>query len=272
MVDYIKAMLEQGHYVMVVTNGTLSKRFNQILEFPPDLLRRLFFKFSFHYLELKRRNLLKLFFRNIEKMRNAGCSFTLELTPNSDLVDLVDEIKEVCMQQVGALCHVTVGRDNTKDELPILKDCSMEEYRDLWSAFESELFEYKLSTFNVKRKEFCYAGDWTAFLHLGTGNLHQCYKGRVLQNIFSDLDKPIEFMAIGNNCKESHCYNSHAWLAFGAIPEHEAPTYAVLRNRRCADGRDWLGGEMRQFFDDKLKNTNDQYSERQQRMANEFSK
>lgn len=52
MIEIIKSILENGHYVMVVTNGTLKKRFEEVCSFPEELRKRLFFKFSFHYLEL----------------------------------------------------------------------------------------------------------------------------------------------------------------------------------------------------------------------------
>jgi wyosine [tRNA(Phe)-imidazoG37] synthetase (radical SAM superfamily) len=33
---YVKAALEQGHFVSVVTNSTVSKRFDEISDFPPE--------------------------------------------------------------------------------------------------------------------------------------------------------------------------------------------------------------------------------------------
>mgnify|MGYP003771262597 CR=1 FL=1 len=32
VVDYIRVLLEEGHYVMIVTNATMTKRFKQILK------------------------------------------------------------------------------------------------------------------------------------------------------------------------------------------------------------------------------------------------
>ena len=40
-----KALLEEGHYVMIVTNGTVSKRFREITQWPSELRSRLFFCF-----------------------------------------------------------------------------------------------------------------------------------------------------------------------------------------------------------------------------------
>ncbi|MDD3155581.1 MAG: radical SAM protein [Victivallaceae bacterium] len=76
IVEYIRELLEEGHYIMVVTNGSISKRFDQIVSMKPELLQRLIFKFSFHFLELERQGLFDRFFENIEKVRKAGCSFT----------------------------------------------------------------------------------------------------------------------------------------------------------------------------------------------------
>ena len=50
MTDYVRVILENGHYVTVVTNGTVSSRFAEIAAFPSELLSRLHFKFSYHYL------------------------------------------------------------------------------------------------------------------------------------------------------------------------------------------------------------------------------
>lgn len=43
IVSIIKAILNEGHYVMVVTNGVFSRRFDEIVQFPKELLSRLFF-------------------------------------------------------------------------------------------------------------------------------------------------------------------------------------------------------------------------------------
>lgn len=264
----IKAVLEQGHYVSVVTNGSVSKRFDEIASFPKELLSRLFFKFSFQFLELKRLKMMDKFFDNINKMKEAGCSFSLELTPNDEVIPYFDEIKEVCLSKVGALCHVSVARDNGKQDKPILTNYSEDKYKEIWSTFDSKMFEYKLSVFNKKRNEFCYAGDWISVLSLGTGHLSNCYKGKVIQNIYEDIEEPIRFSAIGNNCKEPHCFNAHVFLTFGAIPEHESPTYADMRNRITTDNTEWLTPQMKEFMNSKLKDSNALYTEEEKKKAN----
>lgn len=258
---YVKALLEEGHYVMIVTNATVDKRFDEIAAFPPELTKRLFFKFSYHYLELKKKNLLERFFTNIKKVRDAGCSFTLEATPSDEWIPYIDEMKQVAIDNVGAVCHITIARDERDPErLPILTSLSRKEYERTWKNFDSALFNYKLTIFEKKRKEFCYAGDWSFYLNLATGKMTQCYCSYTSQNIFENPEQPIAFKAIGNNCNQHHCYNGHAFLALGNIPELKSPTYGELRNRVCTDGSEWLKPEMKHFMSTKLYQSNKEYS------------
>lgn len=271
--QYIRALLEEGHFVMVVTNATVSKRFDEIAQFPKELLKRLFFKFSYHYLELKSRSLLERFWKNIQKVRNVGCSFTLEVTPSDELIPYIDELQQIALENVGSLCHITVARDERDSRhLPILTNLHREEYIKTWSSFNSTLFDYKISVFGVKRKEFCYAGDWSFTLNLGTGIMAQCYCSLLKQNIFEDIEKDIEFIPIGNNCRERHCYNAHAFLALGNIPELLSPTYAYLRNRVCNDGSEWLSPDMKEFMNGKLYELNVEYTDGQKRVINKIIK
>ena len=62
IIDIIECILKQGHYVNITTNGTLNDRFNDIIKLPKDLLERLNFSFSLHYLELLRLNKIDDFF------------------------------------------------------------------------------------------------------------------------------------------------------------------------------------------------------------------
>jgi len=260
MTTIVRAILEQGHYIMIVTNGTVTKRFEEMMTYPVELRQRLGFKFSFHYLELKKRNLLDVFFANIKRVRNAGCSFSLELTPSDELIPYIEEIKAVCMERVGALCHVTVARDEKKAEFPILTKYSREEYKKIWGSFHSDLFDFKISVFGEKRKEFCYAGVWGGILDIGTGVLRACDNTLLRQNIFEDISKPIRFKAIGQ-CNKSHCHNAHAWLTLGMVPCLKTPYYFQMRNRQDAEGRDWLNPQMKAFLGQKLGNENERFNQ-----------
>jgi len=271
--DIIREILKQGHYVMVVTNGTISKRFDEILEtFPNEYLERLFFKFSFQYLELKRLNLTDTFFENVLKVKNSPCSFSLELAASDDFVEHIKDIKEISLKYAGALPHVTVLRDDRIEGRPILTKYPMKEYKKIWSQFNSDMFKLRLSLWGKKRKEFCYAGDWSACLNLETGELRQCNSGKTLQNVFCNQNEPIKFCAVGNNCAEEHCFISHAWLTFGDIPNLRCPEFIYMRNRKTSNGDEWVKPKFKEFLSHKLKETNKQYTREQKRTANKFSR
>lgn len=256
----IRALLEEGHYLMIVTNGSMTKRIEEILKFPSDILKRLCFKMSFHYLELKRLNKLNDFFENVNKIKKSSASFTVEITPNDKLVPYIDEIQELGLKYLGAPFHITIARKDTDSRIPILSNYNIDEYKDIWGTFNSELFKFKLPLYYQKRKEFCYAGEWSAVLNLNTGELKQCYFGKYLDNIYKDIEKPIRFLPVGTGCELSHCYNAHSFLSLGSIPEMNTPKYAELRNRLCSDKTEWLKSSMKEFFSRKLKDYNDEYN------------
>ena len=260
MPDYVRAMLEEGHYVEVITNATVTRAFETFATFPSDLLSRLMFKCSFHWLELKKRGLFEKFFSNVRMARDAGASFSVELMPHDEIIPDIEEILAVTKRELGAPCHVTVGRDaSNPEELPLLTKLPREEYRKTWSRFDSSMFDYKFSVFEKKQRGFCYAGDWMMVLNMGTGMISQCYSGYRSINPFDDLSKPIDFKAIGNFCPYPHCFNAHAWLTFGCIPSADAPYYEEMRNRKCLDGSEWLRPEFKAFCHQKFAEYNKEY-------------
>ncbi len=259
----VRELLSEGHYVMVVTNGTLTNRFEEIATWGKELLSRLFFKFSFHFLELKRLGWLDRFFENVERMKESGASFTVEVTPSDELIPYIDELKSVCMERLGALCHITVARDDRTDGIDHLSVHDFETYQKIWGQFDSLLFDFKASIFYHKRREFCYAGDWSVHLNLETGVLRQCYCGRDLGNIYEDPSAPLQFEAIGCKCSFPHCYNGHAFLTLGVIPELETPFYGDVRDRVTADGSRWLGEQMSALMHTKLAESNREYTQKE---------
>lgn len=256
----VKELLEEGHYVMIVTNGTLTKRFEEISNWPDYLLNRLFFKFSYHFLEMKRLGWTERFFDNVKRTKEAGASFTVEVTPSDELIPYIDELKENCMKYTGALCHMTIARDDRTKGIDILSDLSWDEYKKVWGDFDSSLFDFKAQIFQKKRNEFCYAGAWSYYLNLESGDLKQCYCGEKIWNIYEKLNEAIPEKPIGHSCSLPYCYNGHAFLALGDIPELDTPTYEEERNRICSDGTQWLKPEMRAFMTTKLYECNEQYN------------
>ena len=256
IVDLTRELLEEGHYVMLVTNGLPTKRIKELTDdIPVELQKHLMLKISFHFMELKSKGLLDKYFDNIHLIERSGISFTVELTPSDDQIPYIDEIKEVCLKNLGALCHITVARDRTKPGIPILTSLSREEYIKVWGQFDSPLFDFKMRIFGEPRKEFCYNGLWGGRINLKNGSFSQCYR-LIPKRIFDNPSAPIDFCPAGK-CEMAHCYNGHSWLALGMIPELVTPTYLDMRDRVTADGRHWVGEEMREFLSQKLADNNE---------------
>ncbi len=254
----IRALLEAGHYVMIVTNGTMDKRFEEIASFPPKLRKQVFIKFSFHYLELKRLGWLEKFRDNVWRMKEAGCSFTIEVTPSDDLIPYIDELKNVSQEYFGAFCHITIARDDVAYKINHLSELDFEAYKKTWGVFDSELFKFKSDIFYKTRKEFCYGGEYTLVLNLSSGDLRQCYCGKSLCNIYDEGKIP--FRAIGHACGYYHCYNGHVFLPMGAIPKLDTPTYDVLRNKTTLAGEEWLQPEMKEFMRQRVCDNRPRYT------------
>lgn len=263
--EYIKALLNEGHYLEIVTNGTVTKRFEEIALFPKELLRRLEFKFSLHYLELKRQKLLDTFTENVKLMRNSGCSFTIECTPTDELEPYIEELKNYCIENFGALCQLTIARNDLTNSKEILSKKKFEEYCKTWEQFDSTMFKFKKEIFLRKCREFCYAGCWSLYVDMGTGMTKPCYGQMYNQNIFEDYTKPIKFQPVGKHCKQPYCYNGHAYLALGNIPELKTPSYSDIRNRICKDGSEWEQRELKEAFSTKFSETNEIWNEKKKK-------
>lgn len=260
LVDLCRLLLEQGHFIELVTNFTVTNIVDQFMEFPTNLQEQMEFKISFHYSELKRLNWLNSFFENVDKVQKSNFSFALELMPNDSLVPEIDNIIGLCHEKVGAKCQVTVGRAEYKPSMSLLSDYDKGEFKKIWSKFDSTMFNFKMGLLDVKRKEFCYAGDWTLRVDLYSGEASPCYSQPFKQNIFDDPSKPINFVPVGCHCAMPYCINGHAHMCLGVIPEYKSPTYTEIRNRVRADGTEWFSPRCKKFFSYKLYESNEEYS------------
>ena len=256
---YIYELARLGHYIEIVTNLTITPVLEKILSWDQDILKRLEFKCSFHYLELLKKGWLDRFSDNVKKIWEVGCSANIEITPSDDLIPYIEDVKQFSLENFGALPHLTIARNDRTEAIEYLTDLTIEEYEKIWSQFDSDFWRFKKSIFKKQRKEFCYAGDWLLQVDLATGLTKQCYMSRYAHNIFEDPNKPIQFKAIGK-CLEAHCYNGHALMTLGCIPNLTEVRYGDIRNRIRPDGTEWLQKEVKQFFNTQLKESNQEYS------------
>ncbi len=259
IIDLVIALTSNGHYTDIITNGSLSNRFDELIKKTSEESKKhILIKFSFHYIQLKEKGLLDTFVSNVNKIKDSGISYSIEITPHDELIPYIDELKEFSFSRFGALPHITVGRKANTSEIDILTEQSRSDYEKTWGTFESDMFKFKMSTFNEKRCEFCYAGVWSIQLDLKSGDYFQCYAGDYLGSLVKE--DTIHKRAVGK-CRVAHCFNGHAYLTFGIIPELDTPSYASMRNR-VSECSEWLQDDMKEFCTSKLNELNNEYDYR----------
>lgn len=268
LLDLTNALLDNEHYVTIVTNGSITNKIKEYCNLDEDKKKRLFFKFSYQFLELKRQNLLDTFFENVKMVRDSGISYTVELTANDESIPYIDEITKKCIDNCGAKPHIIESRDNN-DGYKKLTKLSNKEHMKNWNKFDTPVIKFQDTVWGKKRCEFCYAGDWELNLYLENGNLTPCFAGGpVIQNIFEDVNEPIHFLAIGNKCPWEHCFASHVLLTYGTIPGFLAPKYSKIRNRKTNDGKEWLQPEMKYFMESRFNESNKEYTSDRKEIIN----
>ena len=259
LIDIVTVLLENGHYVNVTTNGTLTNKIHRLEQIPTDLLKHMQVAFSFHYLELLRIKKIDTFFENVNYVKSLGCSILVQVNLYDDYLPYIDEIQKLCIEKVGAKPQLAATRKEhslTKN-VELMTKLSNEEYKKIGDTFESPLFDFTMKNFNVKRKEFCYAGSWTYTLNFKTGILKRCYESAIFQNIFKDPESPLMDLAVGNCCGSLFCLNSSHFMSLGVIPSIDTPTYAELRDREEAQ---WYTQTFKDFVSGKLQSNNKTYS------------
>ena len=190
-------------------------------------------------------------------MRQAGCSFLVQLNLYDGYIPYLEEIEEYCIENFGAKPQVAATRDERSKPFKLHTSLSTEEYMEKGRKMQSPLFEFTMKNFMVKRKEYCYAGDWSFILDLDSGIMRRCYNVPFGVNIFENPQKPIKFEAVGKGCRKEFCVNSSHFMSLGVIPSIDTPTYTELRNRLEAD---WYTPEMQQFLSQKLRDSHKTYS------------
>lgn len=256
---YVELLVREGHYLEIISNMVVTKKLEPLLALGPDVLSHVEFKCSLHYLELEKKGLLQRFADNVNAAWAAGASINVEITPSDELVPKIDEVKAYCMDNFGALAHLTIARDDATSGIERLTKLSMEEYHAAWDQFDSSFFQFKNTIFGVKQTGFCEAGAWMYYVMMDSGKTTQCYKGRVIGNIFENPDEPLPEAPIGR-CMISHCYNGHVLLTAGLINGLTDVGYGDIRDRERADGTHWLRPELKAFFNTKLGDSNDEPS------------
>ena len=256
MPGIIMEILKQGHFVNIYTNGTVTSSIDQICAGDKNLLRRLCFSFSLHWIELKERNLLNVFSENIRKVRAAGCSIVCNMVLDDSYLPFLNEIRQWSIQTIGACPQLSFPKkwNNEDNYSPLTSNIAI--LQEKAKSFQSPYFDFTSRFYNYDRKKFCYAGRWSFVLNLFTGDISQCYGSPVVQNIYKNLESKIKQKPIGFRCKSGAC-GGGLFLPMGVVPAIPTPSYEKLKNRATAQ---WYSHEFAKFLSQQLSDNNKSFS------------
>ena len=271
MPKIIEAFLQEGHYVLVVTNAVFRKRLMECISCKADV-SKLFFKVSFHYEEMKKMRLLDMFYENLELIKESPCSYTVEYITCDETLEQIESFKQECLDKMGALPQLNMPREERAKNLGVMSKFTWDNYIKAWDKadFNSEFWKFRKQIFGKKYKEFCYAGYRSIWVNMGNGYSYQCYNLPPIQNFMGELDKPVKWLAVGNNCPQAHCYVAYSHMTLGTTNFQDCvsykPTYDVIRNRVCADGTEWIKPTYKRAFQKGIKK--EVFSEKKKKFIN----
>lgn len=269
IIDLVEVLVMEGHYVNVLTNGTITERIRELVERLEKAGKKshVCLHVSLHYMELKKKGLLDIFFKNIHYIQEQGMSFHIKSVLGSEFDEaLADELKKLCETEVGAYPQVGIARqDNPDGTFGICTELAIEEYFAMGDGFASSMFELDKREFNRKRKEFCYAGEWCFMLNFSTGKCWQCLSNRSNTFDFFENMNELPLAAVGYRCNRDYCSctNFQAW---GVMPEHEEVTNLEVFDRPEAN---WIKEPFKTILSQKLYETNEIYSESKKKEISE---
>lgn len=254
----VAALLKEGHYINITTNGTFTRGVEQLLKLiSKEDFKHLLLSFSLHWIELKQRGLTDTFAANVKAIKQAGGSILVQFNLYDGYLPYLEEIKDFCLTNFGALPQVAATRKE-EGKISLHTNMSKAEYLRIGKEFDSPLFEFTMRNFNRPFHKFCYAGEWSFVMNLERGIIKPCYCNGAEMDIFANPDEPIKTEPVGIYCRHEYCVNSSHFLSLGVIPSvYQNVTYAGLRNRKTAE---WFTPDMDTALSQKLCEGNEQKS------------
>ena len=240
--------LDCGHIVNITNNGTITNAIDYLIKLPTKMQRRLLLSFSLHYDELAKRNLLGVFAENVNNIRNSEASCFVQINLCDSYAKKSYEIKAFCLEHFGCLPQVAVTRRENGSNFSIYTDGTVEDYIKIGKTYNSGLFEFTFNNFNVKREEFCHAGEFSYKVDISTGDVQRCYFESSFMNIYEDLDCIIPAKPVGKHCELAYCVNSSHFLSLGNINNFAAGSYVDLRNRES----NWIKNEVEEELSNRF--------------------
>lgn len=252
IIELTYGLLMQGHYVGLITNGTVTEKVKRLIEFPEELRSRLLVQNSMHFDELKKKNLLDVYFDNINSLRRSGISVNATMPGSDEDIENIPEIKELCMSRIGFLPMISPIRGERwggeYEGFPLGSKYTWEEYVEIWKDFDSPSIKCRKHTLN-HIDEICFAGMHSGYINIQTGDLLTCVPGKKIANIYKDITQEIPFLEEPNFCPFGFCSHNGYFLSGREINGAVLPTLYEFHNRYDKEGKPTFGEKIRKAMD-----------------------
>lgn len=227
VVPFVHGLLHYGHVVGVVSNATLPARIDELLSCPKEDLKNLLLKASFHYEELKRRNLLDVYFDNIKKVIASGASAFPFVVISPEYTRHLQEIGDLITSNLGIKAHCSPCNSvNGEFDLRFHSDFDPEPteklMRELDKYFDTRLYRECVRYKDVDvQNTFCYAGRWSLGIDMATGQTWKCHNFRKdHENFYENVEKPYPWgMPIAMSCAIESCCLQYNFYSENLLPD-----------------------------------------------------
>jgi len=247
IVEFTRGMLSYGHVVSYTTNLTITPVIKKFCDFPRELRANLELDASFHYLELKKRNLLNVFFENLRMLKSAGISYAIFLVISDVYIPYLREISDLCKKEIGILPIAGMLREYDYKGGRLIRHYSSDEEKLIEETCDTRQWHIQKKLYGKKMTGFCYAGEYSINLNMETGNYSKCWGAAKMGNLFKNPDAPIKFEPIGF-CPFRDCVCA-SYQFFGLIPELNefVPTHSNVHFTKSS-----VSKEVWEFMDHKM--------------------
>lgn len=210
----ILGLLKEGHYVQVITNGTLTERIHDLIEGAEQegVADHLLMSFSLHFMELEKGNWLKIYADNINYVREKGVSFRISMVCSDADIEAEKRIHEYCENDLDGVA-LSIGSAKKYNEITgniegLWSKYEKEEYyKKVIDIFPSYNLEYIQDLDEIDNHKFCYAGSWYFQVDFTTGTYSQCLQNAgPIHNFFENIEDELMLEPVGTRCKASWCW------------------------------------------------------------------
>lgn len=189
IIELCKALSDK-HFISFNTNLTSPKLFDLADSIDPGKVLEI--HASFHFEELKNKNLIKRFLENYEILKNRGFNIRAEQVAHPALLNKTEEIKLIFTERDWKFNFGSYfGKYNNK------------KYPERYSTEEIINFELKINELDKfeQKGEICNAG-FNAAVVFSNGDVYPCFQVKEkIGNIFNSINFKTDLIV----CKSKHC-------------------------------------------------------------------